>query len=97
MTRPREETMASPSDRRVERRRPGHGQLKLSFQDPSPQEVIGRLLDYSNGGFRAEHPYAALHTGQEVEFHHAIAVGRARVIWNRIADDHVETGFLVIK
>jgi len=54
-------------------------------------------LDYSTNGFRAEHPYAALHTGQEVEFQHPVAVGRARVMWNRIADDRVETGFLVIK
>jgi hypothetical protein len=89
--------MASVEDRRTEQRHPGEGPLKLSFEDPSPQEVIGHLLDYSKSGFRAIHPYAALHTGQEVEFRHAIAVGRARVMWNRIADDRVETGFLVIK
>ena len=69
----------------------------MSFADPVPQEVDGHLLDYSTSGFRAEHPYRALHTGQEVEFKHAVAGGRARVMWNRIADDRVETGFLVIK
>ena len=89
--------MASSHDRRTEERFPGRGPLKLSFDDPSPQEVSGHLLDYSTSGFRAEHPYRALHTGQEVEFQHPVAVGRARVMWNRIADDRVETGFLIIK
>jgi hypothetical protein len=89
--------MPSAADRRTEKRHRGHGELTLSFQDPSPQEVVGRLVDYSTSGFRAEHAYPALHTGQEVEFQHAVAVGRARVMWNRIADDRVQTGFLVIK
>lgn len=89
--------MPSPQDRRSEPRHSGHGSLKLSFDDPAPQEVNGQLLDYSNSGFRAEHPYTALHAGQEVAFQHAVAVGRARVMWNRIANDRVETGFLVIK
>jgi len=89
--------MPSPQDRRSEERHSSRGPLKLSFADPAPQEVNGQLLDYSTNGFRAEHPYAALHTGQEVEFQHPVAVGRARVMWNRIADDRVETGFLVIK
>ena len=87
----------SAADRRTERRYRGQGQLKLSFDDPSPQEIVGRLLDYSKSGFRAVHAYAALHTGQEVAFQHAIAGGKARVMWNRIADDRVETGFLVIQ
>ena len=89
--------MPSPQERRSEKRFPGNGPLKLSFADPGPQEVNGQLLDYSTSGFRGEHPYTALHAGQEVEFQHPVAVGRARVMWNRIADDRVETGFLVIK
>jgi hypothetical protein len=87
----------SAADRRSERRHPGDGQLKLSFDDPSHQEVTGRLLDYSTSGFRATHTYSALHTGQVVNFQHMIAVGQARVMWNRIADDRVESGFLIIK
>jgi len=54
-------------------------------------------MDYCNSGFRAMHDYPALHTGQVVEFRHMLAFGKARVMWNRIADDGVETGFLVIK
>jgi hypothetical protein len=86
----------SDADRRAERRYRGKGALTLSFDDPSPQQVVGRLMDYSKSGFRAVHAYTALHTGQIVAFQHAIAAGKARVMWNRIADDRVETGFLVI-
>jgi hypothetical protein len=89
-------TVMAAADRRAERRYRGEGALKLSFEDPSPQEIVGRLLDYSKSGFRAVHAYAALHTGQVVAFQHAIAGGKARVMWNRIADDRVETGFFVL-
>lgn len=85
------------ADRRSERRHRADGQLLFSFEDPSRHEITGRLLDYSKSGFRAAHAYTALHTGQIVEFQHFVAVGKARVMWNRITDDRVETGFLVIK
>ena len=86
----------SDADRRSERRYKGQGSLKLSFDDPSPQEIIGQLMDYSTHGFRAMHEYTALHTGQVVDFRHDVADGKARVMWNRIAGDRVETGFFVI-
>ena len=87
----------SAADRRSEPRHHGDGPLKLSFEDPARQEITGRLLDYSNNGFRAVHAYAALHAGQVVHFEHAVAGGKARVMWNRITDKRVETGFLVLK
>jgi len=87
----------APSDRRAEHRHSADGPLRFVFDDPARQEVEGRLMDYSNSGFRALHKYAALHTGQVVEFQHMIAVGKARVMWNRIADDAVETGFLILR
>ena len=87
----------SAADRRSERRHAGRGPLQLSFDDPSPQQITGQLMDYSTSGFRAIHAYAALHTGQVVNFQHAVACGKARVMWNRIAGDTVETGFFVIR
>jgi hypothetical protein len=87
----------SDADRRSERRHPSRGPLKLSFDDPSPQEITGQLMDCSMNGFRAIHAYVALHTGQVVDFRHAVADGKARVMWNRIAGDRVETGFFVIR
>ena len=88
---------AAAAERRSEYRYPGQGPLTLCFDDPSRREITGHLLDYSNSGFRAVHAYRQLHTGQVVDFRHSIAGGRARVMWNRIADDRVETGFLVLK
>ncbi|HTR36098.1 MAG TPA: hypothetical protein VMH80_09365 [Bryobacteraceae bacterium] len=85
------------AERRTERRYRGEGPLTLSFDDPARREIKGHLVDYSHSGFRAVHAYRALHTGQVVDFRHAIAGGRARVMWNRIADNRVETGFLVLK
>jgi len=85
------------AERRSECRQPVDGHLKFSFDDPAHQEVTGRLLDYSKSGFRAAHTYAALPTGQVVDFEHVIAGGQARVMWNRIADEGVESGFLIIK
>jgi len=92
-----QETAVSYADRRSEHRHRGEGPLTLSFDDPSHLEITGRLLDYSKSGFRALHSYAALHTGQIVNFQHVVAAGQARVMWNRIADDSVESGFLIIK
>jgi len=87
----------SAADRRAEDRHPADGPMKFSFDDPAPLEITGRLLDYSKSGFRAAHSYAALHTGQIVRFQHMVAAGQARVMWNRIADDRVESGFLILK
>jgi len=87
----------SAADRRSEQRHPADGPMKLFFDDPAPLEITGRLLDYSKSGFRALHTYAALHTGQIVNFQHIVAAGQARVMWNRIADDRVESGFLILK
>ena len=85
------------AERRTESRHAADGQLKFSFDDPSHQEVTGRLLDVSKSGFRAAHSYAALPTGQVVDFQHVVAVGQAKVMWNRIEEDRVESGFLIIK
>jgi hypothetical protein len=90
-------TTLSAADRRTEHRHPADGPMKFSFDDPAPLEIAGRLLDYSESGFRASHRYAALHTGQVVKFQHMIAAGQARVMWNRIADDRVESGFHILK
>jgi hypothetical protein len=83
-------------NRRKEERHKGEGGVQLCFEDPVRQQVDGALLDYSNSGFRASHRYCALHTGQVVDFRHLIANGKARVMWNRIIEDRVETGFLVL-
>ena len=84
------------SDRRAEPRHPGAGPLTLTFEDPAPREITGSLTDCSASGFRAVHAYPALPTGQIVRFQHAMGSGEARVMWNRILDSRVETGFFVL-
>jgi hypothetical protein len=86
----------STSEKRREYRREATGLVHVRFSDPQPQQIEGRLMDVSSGGFRMAHGYASLAAGQIVEFKHAESRGRARVIWNRIIDEQVETGFLVV-
>ncbi len=83
-------------DRRKEPREPADGELTLFCDDPAPAEVRGRLVDISRSGFRARHSYQRFEPGQNVRFLRPDSSGRARVMWNRILEDHVETGFLVL-
>jgi hypothetical protein len=84
------------SEKRREHRREATGLVHVRFSDPQPQHIEGRLMDVSSGGFRMAHAFASLAPGQIVEFNHIEARGHARVIWNRIIDEEVETGFLVV-
>jgi hypothetical protein len=43
------------------------------------------------------HASTALAPGQILHFSHSAASGSARVIWNRVLDDRVETGFLILR
>jgi hypothetical protein len=83
-------------NRRAEERVTSDGEVTLSFDDPAPRRFAGHLLDYSARGFRAAHAWARFENGQVVEFRHNTASGRARVMWNRIVGEAVETGFLVL-
>ena len=73
------------------------GEVRLFLEDPAPMEIKGRLLDYSNGGFRAAHGHRVLQAGQEVRFRHFRAQGKARVVWNRILPKRMESGFLILE
>ncbi len=84
------------AERRRETRTPAQGFVDLHLEDPVPVEIRGRLVDTSDGGFRASHSYAGLRTGQEVGFRHPGAAGRARVAWNRIVAERVESGFVIV-
>ncbi len=83
-------------ERRREPRSAAQGFVDLHLEDPVPVEIRGRLVDISDGGFRASHSYAGLQPGQEVDFRHQSAEGRARVAWNRILAERVESGFVIV-
>jgi hypothetical protein len=83
-------------EQRREARQPAEGPVLVRFADPQPLEILGQLMDVSPSGFRMSHANQALQTGQVVEFSHTHAAGAARVMWNRIMDQRVETGFLIV-
>lgn len=89
------ETLTLDRDQRREPRRPAEGLVVVRFGEPA-QEVCGRLVDVSTSGFRIAHDCATLETGQTVEFSHPEAHGKARVMWNRIAESGVESGLLLV-
>ncbi len=88
--------MTTGAERRTEERYSAEGAVSLSLEEPIHKEITGRLVDYSNNGFRAVHHCSDLHTGQLVRFRHIVACGTAKVIWNRILPECVESGFLVV-
>lgn len=83
-------------EKRREERRPARGGLKLTLSDDPSSPIEGALVDISRHGFRASHQYTGLLTGQEVDFDHPAARGRARVMWTRILGSNVESGFLIL-
>ena len=86
----------SVREMRREQRRKAEGTVRVSFANPKPVQIDGRLVDVSAGGFRMAHACAALSAGQIVEFAHAEAAGQAQVVWNRVSAKRVETGFRVV-
>jgi hypothetical protein len=86
----------SVAEKRRETRRPASGLVHVKISTPRPFEVVGRLLDISDSGFRMTHSYTPLASGQVVDFRHHEKAGQARVVWNRITGDSVETGFLIV-
>lgn len=83
-------------EKRRESRRPANGVVQVEFSNPGAVTIEGQLMDVSPSGFRMAHGYTPLAAGQVVDFSHSDASGSARVMWNRILDQRVETGFLVI-
>jgi hypothetical protein len=83
-------------EKRRESRYQADGAVRVEFMNPRMTRIQGRLIDVSANGFRMAHDEKSLATGQVVEFSHSEASGRARVMWNRILDKSVESGFLVI-
>lgn len=81
---------------RKEPRRTAQGDVVIRLSVPNALEIRGSLVNISASGFRVAHGYRALEAGQTVEFTHVEASGHARVVWNRVFGERVETGFLVL-
>jgi len=50
-------------EKRSEARREASGQVRVTFTDPEPLEIDGRLMDVSASGFRMAHFAAFWATG----------------------------------
>lgn len=87
---------AGVDDRRREERVPVMGEVILVMETPQIFEVRGRMLDQSLHGFRASHMYPALTSGQVIRCRVDGKERLARVVWNRIIEEEVETGFLLL-
>lgn len=86
----------SIGEQRREDRRPAEGEVQLSTEGPGSFTFHGRLIDSSKSGFRASYQGASLATGQQVRFRHSLGEGRALVMWNRILEQRIESGFLIL-
>ena len=56
----------------------------------------GDMQDVSSSGFRLEHDNQRIRSGEEYRFESPDSSGLARVMWNRIMDNSVETGFFIV-
>jgi hypothetical protein len=84
------------AEQRAEVRSPAHGDIWFAPDAPHSRQFRGSLVDCSRRGFRAAHPQTSLSAGQSVRFLHSFGEGRALVMWNRILERHVESGFLIL-
>ncbi len=90
------EQSAAVDERRREERIAVQGEVVLILETPQIFEVRGRLLDRSSSGFRASHMYPALTSGQVIRCRLEGVEILVRVVWNRIIEEEVESGFMVV-
>ena len=82
-------------DRRVEPREAASGEVHLCQSVTPGTPFLGHLLDIAASGFRARHEQFSLTSGELIDFEFAGNRGVARVVWTRIVENQVETGFRV--
>ena len=90
------EAAVGTDDRRTEPRFAASGEVRIVLNNPQPLAIPGRILDVSQHGMRVEHMYAALTSGTILQIESGSAQYTARVVWNRIKDDGVESGFYLL-
>jgi hypothetical protein len=84
-------------DRRSEPRVAAAGEVRLSDPVSGAERLRGEILDLSWSGFRLAHRDAMLPRGEEFLFESLYGSGRARVVWNRVSQGAVESGFFVVE
>jgi hypothetical protein len=88
--------IVSIDDRRSEPREDAHGLVRLFTVEHERLVFEGEMRDVSPSGFRLEHHHQRVSSGDEYRFESPFSAGLARVMWNRILDDSVESGFFIV-
>ena len=83
-------------ERRGEPRFSATGEVRLVISGPQAISIPARILDVSQNGMRVEHMYAALTSGMLLQIDSGSTQFTARVVWNRITFDGVESGFYLL-
>jgi hypothetical protein len=81
-------------DRRSVARQVTQGTVLLRDEKNPSLRILAQLINVTESGFSVSHYHRGFTLDQVVKFQEWF---RARVIWNREIDDHVETGFLIMK
>ena len=89
-------SIAGTDDRRSEPRFEATGEVRLIIDGPQVIAIPARILDVSQHGMRVEHMYPALTSGMMLQIESESSKFAARVVWNRIKNDGVETGFYLL-
>ena len=84
-------------ERRRERRKQADDVVYLVVGLPRPQLVVAKLVDLSSAGFRAVHNHMRLAAGEAIQYFQSSTSGAAVVVWSRILDGAVESGFQIIE
>jgi hypothetical protein len=88
---------AKVEDRRREPRHSANDEILLFVPTPQILTIRARLIDRSANGFRASHMYPALTSGQLIHCRLDGADLSVRVVWNRILEEEMESGFLILE
>jgi len=91
------QTPANPAERRRDVRHAASGKVQLKLDNAPKRELELDLMDVSLSGFRACHRHGLLPLGADAFFRHPEASGKARIVWNWMFPDHVETGFVIVR
>ena len=83
-------------DRRREPREEAEGRVRLFTVELERLAFEGEMRDASANGFRLEHDNQRVRSGEEYRFESPHSSGLARVMWNRILDNSVESGFFIV-
>ncbi len=81
-------------DRRALPRQRTQGTVLLRDEKDPSLRVLAQLINVTERGFSASHYHKGFALGQVVKFQEWF---RAQVIWTREVEDHVETGFQILR